>query len=153
MLSLCVAFPIGRVVIYIILIWNIPDRFVGSVDLPGGYCSLNYCPEEPKDPSDPTSYSCATDPSSPGINNRTSGWVVGRHDIKARAAGAIIVNGADSTLANFSLEVESAFALLPAVWAQGNATRFVASGLNVTLLQQNVSRDALAYYEERSGCC
>jgi hypothetical protein len=50
--------------------------FVGSVDLPGGYCSLNYCPDEPKGAG--KSSSCASTPSSPGLGNRTSGWVLNR---------------------------------------------------------------------------
>lgn len=108
--------------------------FVGSVDQPGGYCGLRYCANPPN---------CDSTPSSKGPNNRTSGWLLGKKIERPPAAhgamGAIVVAGDDSVLANFSLQVNTARPFTPAVWMQANATSFVASGLNITLLQNNVS--------------
>ena len=110
--------------------------FVGSVDLPGGYCSFNFCPDEPKDgkPS-----SCASTPSSPTPANRTSGWILGRTAVPTSAAAAIVATGHGTRLSDFSVKITSAFAHMPAIWAQTNSTAFVARGLNITLLQNNVS--------------
>ena len=90
--------------------------FVGSVDLPGGYCSLSYCPDQPTDghPS-----SCASTPSAAGPANRTSGWVLGRSGpVPSTPQAAIIAAGHGSSLSAFSLRVSTAYALMPAVWVQ-----------------------------------
>lgn len=112
--------------------------FVGSVDLPGGYCSLNYCPDEP---GPGHKASCASTPSSPTPNNRTSGWILNRTNttIPTRAAAAIVITGHSNRIQDFSLHMSSALPQTPAVWAQPNSTQFTATGLNITLLQQNVS--------------
>ena len=110
--------------------------FVGSVDKPGGYCGLSYCPDEPKD-GHPAS--CATTPSTPTPSNRTSGWILGRTKIPTSPAAAIVVTGHATRLANFSVRIASAFAHTPAIWAQANSTAFASNGLNITLLQDNVS--------------
>jgi hypothetical protein len=54
-------------------------------------------------------------------------------------AAAIVVAGHASRLSNFSVTIASAFALMPAIWAQTNSTAFSSNGLNITLLQNNVS--------------
>lgn len=112
--------------------------FIGSVDLPGGYCSLNYCPDEP---APGHNSSCASTPSEPNLNNRTSGWVLNRTNITipTTAAAAIVVTGHANRIQDFSLRMTRAFPQTPAVWAQPNATQFAATGLNITLLQSNVS--------------
>jgi hypothetical protein len=112
--------------------------FVGDVDLPGGYCGMSYCPDEPS-PAHPNS-TCATTPYPPGPNNRTSGWILNRTKVPGNGpAAAIVVNGERNSLVDFSLRMVTAMAETPAVWAQRNATSFVATGLNITLLQPNVS--------------
>ena len=102
---------------------------MGSVDLPGGYCGLRACPDR----------NCTTTPSAPGPNNRTSGWIVGRTLPASQPEAAIALPGYGSALHNFSLVVKTAFAHLPAVWIQPNASSNVVAGLNITLLQSNVS--------------
>lgn len=115
--------------------------FIGSVDPPGGYCELRYCPDEPT----PThNSSCASTPSGPGPGNRTSGWVKGKipkppGPTPPVLTAGILVAGARAELHNFSVRVLSAPRLTPAIWATPNASAFVVSGLNVTLLQNPVS--------------
>jgi hypothetical protein len=84
--------------------------FIGSVDLPGGYCSLSACPDEP---TATRNSSCASTPSHPGLSNRTSGWVLGRKPLPPPAPAAIVANGHGSRLVNFSLRIKTAVSVIP----------------------------------------
>ena len=98
----------------------------------GSLCEFNSCPDEP---TAGRNSSCASTPSSPGPNNRTSGWVLGRTRPKTPPTAAIVVGGRENSLVNFSVKIQSAPALMPAVAMQPSATSFLAEGLNITLLQ------------------
>jgi hypothetical protein len=99
----------------------------------GGNCQMFACPNA-------SSSIIASAPVVHGNSTAraTSGWILGRQPQPLPVAG-ILITGNGNQLLNFSLRVATAYPFMPAIWMQINASGFVAAGLNLSLMQAEVS--------------